>query len=148
MLGTTGEIVSQPPIKRQHVNPETIAKPQVNYSHVVTVEGGRLIFLAGQVPLAPDGAVVGKGNIGEQARQCFKNIRAGLEAVGARPSDIVKLTTFVVGYDPSYRTPIFQARDEVLDFEHAPASTLLGVESLASNDFLIEVEAIAVAPFA
>jgi enamine deaminase RidA (YjgF/YER057c/UK114 family) len=130
-------------LAKTHLNPDTIAPPR-NYSHVVVVDGGRLVFLAGQIPFAPDGSLVGKGDVEAQARQCFENIRAGLEAVGGTAADIIKLTTFVVGYDPSQRDPIIRARDEVLHFDVPPASTLVGIDRLALDDLLVEVEAIAV----
>jgi enamine deaminase RidA (YjgF/YER057c/UK114 family) len=131
-------------VAKTHLNPDTVAPPR-NYSHVVVVEGGRLIFLAGQVPVAPDGSVAGRDDVAEQARQCFRNIRAALEAVGATPDDIIKLTTFVVDFDPSQRDPIIAARDEILGFgEQVPASTLVGIDALALDAFLIEVEAVAV----
>ncbi len=128
---------------KRHLNPETIAPPGV-YSHVVVVEGGTLVFVAGQVPYASDGSLVGKGDVLRQARQCFENIRAALEAVGASPSDLVKITIFVVNYDPSLRDGIIRARDEALAFEVPPASTLVGIDRLARDEFLIEVEAVAV----
>jgi enamine deaminase RidA (YjgF/YER057c/UK114 family) len=128
----------------RHVNPQTVAPP-TGYSHVVVAEGGRLIFLAGQVPHAADGTLVGPGDVVAQARQCFRNIRAGLEAVGASPSDLVKITIFVVDYEPSQRDGIIAARDEVLSFDVPPASTFVGIERLVRDEWLIEVEAVAVA---
>jgi enamine deaminase RidA (YjgF/YER057c/UK114 family) len=129
---------------KTHMTPDGVAPPR-NYCHVVVVEGGRLVFLAGQVPLGADGTLVGPGDVVEQTRQCFRNIRAALAAAQASPSDIIKLTTFVVGYDPTQRDPIINARDEIMGFgDQLPASTLLGVASLALDDFLVEVEAIAV----
>ena len=127
----------------RHVNPETVAPP-TGYTHVVVAEGGKLIFLAGQVPHAPDGTLVGPGDVVAQARQCFRNILAGLEAVGASPSDLVKITIFVVDYEPSQRDGIIAARDEVLAFDVPPASTFVGIERLVRDEWLIEVEAVAV----
>lgn len=127
----------------RHVNPETVAPP-TGYTHVVVAEGRRMIFLAGQVPHAVDGSLVGSGDVVAQARQCFQNIRAGLEAVGASPSDLVKITVFVVDYDPSKRDGIIAARDEVLAFEVPPASTFVGIQRLVRDEWLIEVEAVAV----
>jgi enamine deaminase RidA (YjgF/YER057c/UK114 family) len=127
----------------RHVNPETVAPP-TGYTHVVVAEGGRMIFLAGQVPHAPDGVLVGPGDVVVQARQCFRNIRAGLEAVGASASDLVKMTIFVVDYDPSQRDGIIEARDEILAFEVPPASTFVGIQRLVRDEWLIEVEAVAV----
>jgi enamine deaminase RidA (YjgF/YER057c/UK114 family) len=127
----------------RHVNPETVAPP-TGYTHVVVAEGRKMIFLAGQVPHAVDGTLVGSGDVVAQARQCFQNLRAGLEAVGASPSDLVKITVFVVDYDPSQRDGIIAARDEVLAFDVPPASTFVGIQRLVRDEWLIEVEAVAV----
>ena len=127
----------------RRVNPQSVAPP-TGYSHVVVAEGRRIIFLAGQVPHAPDGTLVGAGDVVAQARQCFRNIRAGLEAVGASPSDVVKITIFVVDYEPAQRDGIIAARDEVLAFEAPPASTFVGIQRLVRDEWLIEVEAVAV----
>jgi enamine deaminase RidA (YjgF/YER057c/UK114 family) len=130
---------------KTHLDPPAIAPPR-GYSHVVVVEGGRLAFVAGQVALDRDGTLVGEGDVVAQACQCFANVRAALEAVGATASDLVKLTTFVVGFQPADRDPIIAARDEVLDFAVPPASTLVGIERLVNDAFLIEVEAVALVP--
>ena len=127
----------------RRVNPQSVAPP-TGYSHVVVAEGRRIIFLAGQVPHAPDRTLVGAGDVVAQARQCFRNIRAGLEAVGAFPSDVVKITIFVVDYEPAQRDGIIAVRDEVLAFEAPPASTFVGIQRLVRDEWLIEVEAVAV----
>jgi enamine deaminase RidA (YjgF/YER057c/UK114 family) len=127
----------------RRVNPDTLAPPS-GYTHVVVAEGARMIFLAGQVPHAPDGTLVGPGDVVAQAGQCFRNIRAGLEAVGASPSDLVKITIFVVDFHPSQRDGIIAARDDVLAFEVPPASTFVGIQRLVRDEWLIEVEAVAV----
>lgn len=128
-----------------HSNPKTIHHPHNNsYSHVVVVEEGRLVFIAGQAAIDVDGSVVGGADVGEQARQAFRNLRAAVESLGGTPADIVKLTTFVVGHAPTHLAAVAAARDEILAIEELPASTLTGVTSLATDELLVEVEAVAV----
>ncbi len=60
-------------------------------------------------------------------------------------ADIVKTTTFVVNYKPEYRTVIGGARMPFFAGRTPPASTLVGVSALAMPEWLIEIEAVAVA---
>ncbi len=128
---------------KTHSNPETIHRPHNDaYSHVVVVEGGRLLFISGQAALDHDGNIVGD-DVYTQARASFENLRAALEAHGATPADIVKLTTFVVGDAPTQLPALGRARAEVLQLDVPPASTLVGIDSLAIDGLLVEVEAVA-----
>ena len=58
--------------------------------------------------------------------------------------DVVKLTTYVVGYKPELRPLLGEARSTVFGPGALPASTLVGVQALAEPGYLIEVEAFAV----
>ena len=73
----------------------------------------------------------------------FQNLKTALAAAGASFADVTKLTTFIVNYKPEDRDVIRAARAEYLPAEQPPASTLVGVQSLASADYMIEIEAIA-----
>ena len=125
----------------QLINPPSL--PTVpGYSQVVTVAGGDLVFIAGQVSLDASGAVVGVGDFAAQARQTFQNLISALEAAGAGASNLIKLTTFVT--DMSQLATFRAVRDQFLDPDHLPASTLVQVSRLFRQEFLIEIEAIAV----
>jgi enamine deaminase RidA (YjgF/YER057c/UK114 family) len=123
------------------LNPATLPPPP-GYSQVTTATGGTLVMIAGQVALDQHGNVVGPGDVAAQAEQVFRNLLAALEAAGAEPRHLVKLTTFVTDMAalPAFRA----ARDRVLDPAHPPASTLVEVPRLFRPEFLIEVEALAV----
>ena len=129
--------------RNQHINPEGVSQP-TGYTHVVAVEGVRkLVFVSGQVALNGSGEVVGRGDLGAQARQVFQNLETALSAAGATFADVTKMTTFIVNYKPEDRDVIRAVRTEYLPSDLPPASTLVGVQALASPDFMIEVEAIA-----
>jgi reactive intermediate/imine deaminase len=125
----------------QLVNPPSLPKVP-GYSQVVTVRGGDLIFIAGQVSLDSSGSVVGAGDFAAQARQTFQNLMNALSSAGASATSLIKLTTFVT--DMSHLAAFRSVRDEFLDASHLPASTLVQVSRLFRPEFLIEVEAIAV----
>jgi enamine deaminase RidA (YjgF/YER057c/UK114 family) len=123
-------------------NPTELHQP-TGYSQVVVASGKRMVFVAGQVAVDPQGKVVGRGDLGAQAKQAFRNVVAALKSAGAGPGDVAKITWYVVNYSETVRPTIVAARREVFG-DHTPASTLIGVQALASPDYLIEVEAIAV----
>lgn len=115
-----------------------------SYSHVVVTSGTRTLYIAGQVSVDESGALVGAGDLAAQTNQVMRNIGLALAAGGATYSDIVKITTYVVNYKPEDRTVISKARAPFFAGREPPASTLVGVSSLAQSDWLIEIEAIAV----
>ena len=127
----------------QRLAPEGLFKPAA-YSQVVVATGRRMVFVSGQVSIDADGKLVAPGDVLGQARQVYANLRAALEGAGAKPADVVKLTTFVVDYTPELRPLLGEARATVFSPAAVPASTLVGVQALAEPGYLIEVEAIAV----
>jgi reactive intermediate/imine deaminase len=125
----------------QRINPPSL--PTVpGYSQVATVTGGDLVFIAGQVALDSSGAIVGPGDFAAQTAQTFRNLFAALEAAGSNAKNLIKLTTFVT--DMSQLAAFRSVRDQFLDPNHLPASTLVQVSRLFRPEFLIEIEAIAV----
>lgn len=123
-------------------NPPTLAAPP-GYTHVVEARPGRLVYVAGQVALDASGALVGAGDMRAQAEQVFENVRAALAAANATFADVVKLNWYVT--DMKDLAAIREVRDRYVDRERPPASTLVRVAGLARDEFLIEVECVAVA---
>jgi 2-iminobutanoate/2-iminopropanoate deaminase len=113
---------------------------RVLYSHVVVVEGQRMIFVAGQLARDAHGNVVGKGDMRAQLRQVGENITAALAAAGATLNDIVKTTTYVTDIDEFFRH--VDVRMEY--FGALPTSTTVEVRRLADPDCLVEIEVLAV----
>ena len=130
--------------EKRFINPEGLPRPGT-YTPVVVTRGGRTIYVSGQVPVNEKGELVGKGDLAAQAEQVFHNIDTALKGAGAAFTDVVKITTFIVGYKPEHRALMHQVRSRYVSKDNPPASTLLGVQALAIADYLIEVEAIAVA---
>ncbi len=122
------------------VNPPGLAKPS-GYTHVVDVPAGRTVYVAGQVARDASGTLVGKGDMRAQAEQVFRNIQTALEARGATLADIVQLTAYV--RDMSQIAAYREVRERVLGTYPRPASSLVGVAALASDDYLLEVEVVA-----
>ena len=112
------------------------------YSQAIRVTGAQtILFLAGQVPYAPDGTVNHRGDFTAQARQVFGAVKSLVEAGGGTLANVVKITTYVT--DVRYRMDFRVVRDEFFG-QRGPASTMVQISALASPDYLIEIEAIAV----
>lgn len=79
-----------------------------------------------------------------QAIQALQNLESALRAVGATASDVVKLNIYVKDYKPTDAALISAALRKYFPQSNLPTSTWLGVQSLAEEGFLIEVDAIAV----
>jgi len=124
-------------------NPPELAKPN-GYTQVVTVIHGKLVILSGQVGADKDGKV--PSDFAAQAHQAFANIQAALASVGAKPANLVKLNYYVVGLNHDKLLALREARDQVIDKDHPPASTLAGVQALFREDVQVEIEAEAVIP--
>lgn len=125
------------------VNPAILGDPTPNgYSTAVIVPAGaRMAYISGQGgqdetgTLSPDFAV--------QVKQAYANLRTALDALGAKPDQVAKLTVFVVDHDMSKLGVLTQNVKEMFG-EALPAQTLVPVPKLAVDPMLIEVEAIVV----
>lgn len=126
----------------EKLNPPALPIP-TGYSQVVVAAGSRTVYVAGQVAADGQGKVVAPGDVVGQAKQAFLNVRTAVEAAGATIADVAKVTWYVVGYRSEVLPDLAAARREVFG-EHAPVSTLIGVQALAQPEYLVEVEAIAV----
>jgi enamine deaminase RidA (YjgF/YER057c/UK114 family) len=126
------------------INPPAIAKPP-GYTHVVEITGpARIVYIAGQLGLDGSGELVGS-DFQAQVEQAFQNLRAALEAVGAKPEHIVKINNYIV--DIGNNLPRFrEVRNRHLNMAAPPASTTVGVTELARAGALFEIEAIVMLP--
>ncbi len=116
------------------------ARPVANYKLATRLEGGRLVYISGQVAWDANGDIMGKGDIRTQARQVFQNLRAVLQAAGGDLKDLMKITTYITKIEDF--PAVAEARSQAFPGE-LPASTLIVVNSLFHPDFLIEVEGVA-----
>ncbi len=132
-----------PPPTVRYLSPPTLA-PAAGYSHVAEAQGGRTVFVSGQVALDPSGTLVGPGDLAAQTRQVFANLKAALDAAGTDFAHVLKLTFYLV--DISQIATVRAVRDSFVDPRHPPASTAVGIRRLVREEFLIEVDAVAAAP--
>ncbi|PSJ30349.1 hypothetical protein B7P34_01960 [Streptosporangium nondiastaticum] len=126
-----------------HLSHPAGVAPSSGYTHVVTGTG-RVAAIAGQMPFDAAGELVGPGDPTAQARQVFTNMERCLAAAGATFDDVIKLTYFVT--DIAFVPRILSARDEFIDTERPPASTVVQIVALYRPDLLLEVDALALLP--
>ena len=127
----------------KHLNTPGVSKSPA-YTQVVTAKPGTIVWVSGQVAQNAKGEVVGKGDLKAQLTQAWENIKLSLEGAGATFQDVTKITTYIVNYKPTMRDDVRAARQKFMGAGEPPASTLVGVQSLASDDFLVEIEVTAV----
>jgi 2-iminobutanoate/2-iminopropanoate deaminase len=131
-------------INRRNIQPETLHQRRVNnlvlYSHVVSVEPRRLVFVSGQLARNKAGQIVGAGDMRAQLRQTLENIKAALEAAGASLADLVRTNTYVTDIEE-----YFKHVDVRMEFHsHAmPTSTTVEVRRLSQPELMVEIDAIA-----
>lgn len=123
------------------VNPSHLHDPTPNgYSTaVIAPASGRLAFISGQGGQDPTGALA--SDFATQVEQAYANLAAVLEALGARPDQVVKLTVFVVDHDMSKLGVLTENVTRMFGAK-LPAQTLVPVPKLAIDPMLFEVEAV------
>jgi enamine deaminase RidA (YjgF/YER057c/UK114 family) len=123
------------------VNPPGLSDPTPNgYSTaVVAPAGGRLAFVSGQGGQDSKGCL--SPDFGEQMAQAYANLSSVLDALGARPHQVVKLTVFVVDHDMSKLGVLTGGVTRVFGAA-LPAQTLVPVPRLAVDGMLFEVDAV------
>jgi enamine deaminase RidA (YjgF/YER057c/UK114 family) len=127
------------------LQPEGLATPLGEYSHVSRTRADRLVFVAGQVAIDERGEVVGEGDLEAQVRQVFRNLDRALSGAGSALSRVLKFTTYLSRADDldrfrEIRRELFAEfyRDGVY-----PPNTLVVITRLVSPAFLVEIEAVA-----
>jgi reactive intermediate/imine deaminase len=126
-------------MSKEIINPNNVHKPR-GYSHAIKVD--KTVYVAGQVAIDPEGAIVGKGDWAVQAEQIYENMKRVLEAAGATMRDVVGLTYYVTDIDKFFK----ETRDARRKYfgDYFPTSTSVEISRLAQPEFLMEVNAIAV----
>ena len=129
----------------QIYNVPNLGTPLGQYSHVARVKTSELLFIAGMLSSNKQGETVGIGDFDAQCSQVFANIHAALESAGAKWDNVVQFTTYLVH---SQAVPLFM-RFRLREFPRMfpsgtyPPNTLLMVDRLVKEEFLVEVQTVA-----
>lgn len=121
-----------PTIEKRYV------KPTNGYAQMAVITHGKMkrLLISGQI---------GQGDtLEEQMRGALAAIKELLASEGATYSDLVKINTYIVDYQPEDLDVFRGVRQDIFGSEITPASTLVGVSALALPEWLIEIDAEAV----
>src|SRR3954454_19591541 len=138
-------------------NPQTLGAPMGQYSHVTRVKASEFLFIAGMLAgdaagnvvggggLRAAGNVLGGGDFEAQTAQVFANIEAALQSAGASWGNVVQFTTYLVHSQDIPKFMAYRLREfpKMFGGGKYPPNTLLMVDRLVKEPFLVEVQTIA-----
>lgn len=127
------------------LNPDALGKPLGQYSHMTRVKASEYLFIAGQLAVDASGKVVGADDFDAQCRQTFANIEAALKSQGATFANVVEFTTYMVHSQDIPKFMKFRLREFPRMFPSGayPPNTLLIVDRLVQEPYLVEVKTVA-----
>jgi enamine deaminase RidA (YjgF/YER057c/UK114 family) len=131
------------PPQIQILNPDSLGRPLGQYSQITRVKASEFLFIAGQVGAGKDGKAA--ADFDAQCELVFANIGAALASQGAGFANIVEFTTYLVHSQDIAKFMAYRTRAFPRLFANGayPPNTLLIIDRLVREDFLIEVSAIA-----
>jgi enamine deaminase RidA (YjgF/YER057c/UK114 family) len=126
-------------------NPAELGAPMGQYTHVTRVKASELLFIAGMLSADAAGNLIGEGDFQAQTAQVFRNIEAALKSAGATFANVVQFTTYLVHSQDIAEFMAFRLREFPKMFRGGkyPPNTLLIVDRLVKEPFLVEVQTIA-----
>ena len=134
-------------MKIEVVQPQGWKKPK-GYANAVVLSGhSKLVFAAGQIAWDAEEQLVGRGDFGLQFEQALRNVVAVLQAAGAQPAHIVRLTVYVTDKQMyvAHAKKIGVLWKDLVG-RHYPAMSLVEVADLLEQGALVELEATAAIP--
>ena len=126
-------------------NPPDLGAPMGQYTHVTRVKASEFLFIAGMLSGDAAGNVIGEGDFEAQTAQVFRNIEAALRSAGASWGNVVQFTTYLVHSQDIPKFMAWRLREFPKLFPEGkyPPNTLLMVDRLVREAFLVEVQTIA-----
>ena len=122
----------------QSITPAGAAPVKGPYSPAI--RAGNLLFVSGQIAVAPDGSSLADADLATQTRQCLANLRAVLEAGGATLWQVAKVTVYLAEPDG---WPVFNPLYAEFFGAHKPARAIVPVAAFPGG-FKVEIDAVAV----
>ena len=126
-------------------SPDVLGKPLGQYSQITRVKASEFVYIAGQLATNREGAIIGADDFDAQCAQVFANIETALKSVGAGWGNVVEFTTYLVHSQDIPKFMTYRKREFPQFFPDGayPPNTLLMVDRLVQEPFLVEVKTIA-----
>ena len=126
-------------------SPDVLGKPMGQYSQITRVKASEFVYIAGQLAADRDGKLIGADDFDAQCGQVFANIETALKSVGATWGNVVEFTTYLVHSQDIPKFMTYRLREFPKFFPDGayPPNTLLMVDRLVQEPFLVEVKTIA-----
>ena len=127
------------------LNPDTLGTPLGQYSQLTRVKASEFVFIAGQLAANKAGDIVGVDDFDAQCAQVFGNIETALKSVGGGWGNVVQFTTYLVHSQdiPKFMTYRLREFPKMFATGAYPPNTLLMVDRLVQEPFLVEVQTVA-----
>lgn len=127
---------------KQELVSDELATPNGHFAQATVTEArGRMVFVSGMTARGKDGGIVGVGDIAAQTHQVCRNVLAAVASAGGTVDDIVRVDVYVT--DIAQFDAIHEVRRQYFTGV-APASTMVEISRFTREDYLIEMNAIAV----
>ncbi len=126
-------------------SPDALGKPLGQYSQITRVKASEFVFIAGQLAADRGGKLVGADDFDAQCGQVYANIETALTSVGAGWGNVVEFTTYLVHSQDIPKFMTYRKREFPRFFQNGayPPNTLLMVDRLVQEPFLIEIQTVA-----
>jgi enamine deaminase RidA (YjgF/YER057c/UK114 family) len=126
-------------------NVEALGAPLGQYHHMTRVKASEHLYIAGMLSADKDGNIVGDGDFDAQCHQVFGNLGIALKSAGAGWGNVVQFTTYLVHSQSIPKFMQYRLREfpGMFPDEKYPPNTLLMIDRLVNEKFLVEVQAIA-----
>ena len=121
---------------RKNVSLGSPFEKAIGFSRAVRVDNR--ILVAGTAPIADDGTSAHPGDAYLQTKRCLEIIKAAIEEAGGQISDVVRTRMYLT--DPKAQDDVGRAHGEYFG-DIRPVSTMVMVDSLCREEWLIEMEA-------
>lgn len=132
-------------LRRWAVRPDGWRAPQGYENGILVENGGRMLFIAGQIAWDADQNLVGEGDMTKQFVQALDNVLTVVADAGGHPEEIVRMTVYVTdkkAYLKSAKAIGEAWRSRI--GKHYPAMALVQVADLLERGAMVEIEATAV----